>query len=326
MKTVLLISHSKDFFNIDNVAAALMERGVSHLRLNSDRFPESMKISESVDASGHQVIVETENGTFNTKDIGAVWPRKIWHPIIETPMEEKYLTASVREAMAVRTSLFQALSHVPWIDPLPAMTKASDKYYQLRCAQQVGIRIPKTIISNDSTAVKQFYAKLNTEMVCKLHTPLSFGMGADAFFLYTTKVAPEDLDDMDMLSLCPMIFQELIPKAYELRIAYIDGQCFSGKIQTHGAMDWRIADPKTTYWEEYELPEMICEQLRQFMKLIGLSFGAIDIIRHTDGSYVFLEVNPSGEWGMMEKNLGLPISTAIAEGLIQRMKTPTTSL
>lgn len=35
------------------------------------------------------------------------------------------------------------------------------------------------------------------------------------------------------------------------------------------------------------------------------------------GEYVFLEVNPGGEWGMLERDLCLPISEAIAVALLE---------
>ena len=35
------------------------------------------------------------------------------------------------------------------------------------------------------------------------------------------------------------------------------------------------------------------------------------------GEHVFLEVNPTGEWGMLEAELELPISTALADALLR---------
>jgi glutathione synthase/RimK-type ligase-like ATP-grasp enzyme len=49
------------------------------------------------------------------------------------------------------------------------------------------------------------------------------------------------------------------------------------------------------------------------MQALGLSFGAVDFIRTPEGEHVFLEVNPSGEWGMLQRDLGLPIAEAIAD-------------
>ena len=52
------------------------------------------------------------------------------------------------------------------------------------------------------------------------------------------------------------------------------------------------------------------------MSELGLVFGAIDMICTPAGEHVFLEVNPGGEWGMLERDLGLPIADAIARALL----------
>ena len=35
--------------------------------------------------------------------------------------------------------------------------------------------------------------------------------------------------------------------------------------------------------------------------------------------YIFLEVNPQGEWGMIQRDLGYPIGETIAEKLVARV-------
>ncbi len=103
------------------------------------------------------------------------------------------------------------------------------------------------------------------------------------------------------------MFQRLIPKAYELRVAYVDGQCFSGKINATetiaGQTDWRNSETGGAFWEPYVLPQKTVEKLRVFMRALNLTVGAIDLICKPNGEYVFLEVNPSGEWGMLQKTL-----------------------
>jgi glutathione synthase/RimK-type ligase-like ATP-grasp enzyme len=54
------------------------------------------------------------------------------------------------------------------------------------------------------------------------------------------------------------------------------------------------------------------------MNTMGLVFGAIDVIKQKDGQYVFLEVNPQGEWGMLQRDLGYPIGETIANKLVER--------
>ena len=53
----------------------------------------------------------------------------------------------------------------------------------------------------------------------------------------------------------------------------------------------------------------------RLMKALKINFGAIDMILTPEGEYVFLEVNPNGQWGWIEKLTGMPISQAIADVL-----------
>lgn len=51
------------------------------------------------------------------------------------------------------------------------------------------------------------------------------------------------------------------------------------------------------------------------MEDCGLAYGAIDMIVTPQGKYIFLEVNPSGQYGWIEALTKMPISKAIAETL-----------
>ncbi len=51
------------------------------------------------------------------------------------------------------------------------------------------------------------------------------------------------------------------------------------------------------------------------MHLLGLTFGGIDLDLTPEGDYVFLEVNPSGQWLWLDDKLTLGISDAIASWL-----------
>ena len=49
----------------------------------------------------------------------------------------------------------------------------------------------------------------------------------------------------------------------------------------------------------------------RLLKELNLQFGAIDMIKTPDGSYIFLEINPNGQWAWIETQTGLQISDAI---------------
>ena len=54
------------------------------------------------------------------------------------------------------------------------------------------------------------------------------------------------------------------------------------------------------------------------MQSLRLTFGAIDLIETPSGEYVFLEVNPNGQWLWIDDLLQLGISDAITDWLTCR--------
>ena len=145
-------------------------------------------------------------------------------------------------------------------------------------------------------------------------------MNNDSDFVYTSRVSAQDLDSAETLRHSPVVFQELIPKARELRVAWVAGEAFTGALDasgtSRGQTDWRRAAPEECRWQRGELPAEVASGLRSLMSKLGLAFGAIDLICTPAGEHVFLEVNPAGEWGMLERDLGLPIADAIAGALL----------
>ena len=69
-------------------------------------------------------------------------------------------------------------------------------------------------------------------------------------------------------------------------------------------------------WEMVQLPIEVASGLHVLMSELGLVFGAVDLICTPSGEYVFLELNPCGEFFWLEHAPGLPISDAIADLLL----------
>jgi glutathione synthase/RimK-type ligase-like ATP-grasp enzyme len=60
------------------------------------------------------------------------------------------------------------------------------------------------------------------------------------------------------------------------------------------------------------------ERCVRLIERLELCYGAIDMILTPDGRYVFLEINPSGQYLWIEMETGLPISAAICDLLMAR--------
>lgn len=324
---ILCVTHSSDYYNIDKVMDYYIQRGIPVLRFDTDLYPGDIDIRFKITVSGEQIWVKGKDYSFELKELTGVWFRKVWSSKALESVDENYRKNVGREISTTLLEFFAALEkEVPTLNKFSLeMDIGGNKYYQLQKAVEAGLFIPKTLISNNFPEVQAFYEEVGGDMIGKLQTSLSFSMGQGEKFFPTTLITKEYLEMMeDTLDVCPMIFQENIPKAYELRIAYVNGNCFAGKINAtatqYGQTDWRNSENKSTSWERYKLPMSLVDKLSQFMDKVNLTVGAIDIICRPNGDYVFLEVNPSGEWGMLQKELNYPIAETIAETLLNRIK------
>lgn len=323
---ILCLSHTQDHYTIDIVLRRLKELGKEAYRLDSDRFSHQLTFDYS--GAGSRLAFRLRPGTdiaFDTGEVEAVWYRKLWNIQPPPELDPEYLPIYFQEYDTMQQIFFDALEQVPWMNPMRRDHQVGgNKAMQLQAAGRSGLDVPLTLMTNDPKQVENFfYDQCNGRMIAKLHGTLSRSMKGTGAFLPTTQIHEQDLVNLETLRYCPMIFQELVPKAYELRVAYVDGELFAGKIDASGSetgrTDWRAAKDMRLPWEAYRLPEETARAVDRMMRDLGLLFGAIDIIRHKDGRYIFLEVNPQGEWGMLQRDLHYPIGETIAEKLVARI-------
>ena len=324
---ILCVTHSNDVYTIDRVMAYLKENGHVAIRVNTDQLLKNFFFTKELNESSDEVAIVWKDKIIKVSEVSGVWIRKIWPAAIVEEVDEGYRRDVGREIHTTLMSFLKLLEQrVPCINYLNKTNAVEgNKFFQLCVAKEVGLNVPNTCVTSDFETVKRFYEIHNGDIIAKLQNALDFSMQGGRRFFPTTKISESDLGLLkSTLSCCPMIFQNNIPKAYELRIAYVEGTCFAGKINAtktlNGKQDWRYSEKNSAFWEKYQLPIDEIEKIDQMMKRFELSFGAIDMIRKPNGTYVFLEVNPSGEWGMLQKDLGYPIAETIAKSLLKHIK------
>lgn len=317
---ILLLTHSGDYFTVDRVAQALDRRGARVFRFDTDRFPGEVKLSAKFTSSETSHLLEDRGNVLQASEVRAVWARKFWQPRLADDLDPTFHDSCVRESTAAVQGFLDGLNSARWINEPLRDLAAENKLWQLRIALEVGLKVPRTLVTNDPERMRSFFAEVDGQMVAKLLTPLSISMDGASAFVYTSAVTKADLADGEMLRYSPMAFQERIAKACELRVAFVDGQFFTGAIDASGSVrgqvDWRLSSPDETKWQRTEVPDSLAVALKTMMAKLGLVYGAIDLIRTPEGEHVFLEVNPGGEWGMLERDLDYPISEAIAVALL----------
>ena len=317
---VLIITRSDDNASVDAVSAAIRARGGTPIRLDSDRYPDLVRLSSVYDRDGVQRTLRTPAGTFDLGGVSAVWYRRFDAGAALPVTLGDMRTACVQES---RRTLFGAIAALPCfhMDPLESVRRADHKELQIRRAAELGLDTPRTLFSNDPDEVRAFFDSVHGRMVTKMQH--SFAIYRDGLenVVFTTPVQPDDLETLAGLRYSPMTFQENIDKAFELRTTIVGRRVMTAAIDSQRtprtAIDWRrdgvgLIDQ----WVSYDLPSAVEGRLLQLVAELGLNYAACDFIVTPDGRHVFLEVNAVGEFFWLEQSPGLPISSAIADVLL----------
>ena len=314
---VLLVTHSADHFTVDRVHAGVARRGGTPIRLDTDRFPADCQLTIRIDG-GVALRGRAADSELPLAAIAAVWMRRVFAPPRPPGLDELEAAQCARETRATLDAVFAALDHAAWLDPRARVRDAENKLVQLRAAARAGLRVPRTVIGNDPDEVRALWQACRGAVVAKMLTAVTRSMEAPRAAVYTRSLTEADLDELDGLALAPMVFQERVDKRRELRVVYVAGRCFTASLPATGD-DWRRTPAGgASPWQIDALPDDVAGRFAAVMSELGLGFGAADFVEDHDGGYHFLEVNPVGEWGMLERDLELPIADAIAEELCQR--------
>lgn len=308
---VLIISTSADAAT-DDVVNYLRLRNISFYRINTEDFPFSKKFTYE---PGNQPFIWIDGELICAPS--SIWYRRVRTPSTPLGMDEGISNFCRNET---RSTISGSLigSEVRWMSPPAAIWAAEHKPYQLTLAAQHGLMIPRTVISNDPSKIMQAYRDFGSMIVKPARTGHLVRNGVE-HAIYTSRVLEEHLHEIENAKWSTSIYQEHLPKLYDIRVTVVGKRLFAAAIDSQSdpeaQTDWRqTANPNLPHLQ-HTLPESLVDQLLSFMKSLNLTFGAIDLVQKPNGEYVFLEVNPNGQWLWLDDMLELGISEAVADWL-----------
>ena len=311
--TVLLVTASYDVA-ADYVDSALERCAAPRFRLDTDRFPSEVRISFSQNGD---MAISDGHRSISSRDVRSVWYRRNVSPDLPLELPSGVQDFCERETRAFLEGVLLALPTQRWLSSPSAIWNAEHKPYQLATASRLGFAVPDTTIANDESMVRQFAS--GRTVVAKAVSAGYIVEPNGGRAIFTSAVHSDDLLDLSGLKLAPVIFQQRIEKVSDIRVTVVGDDVFSTEIlsqeRASSEVDWRATDDPGLEHRNHELPPSVTALCRKLLTQMGLDFGAIDLALCSDGTYVFFEINPNGEWLWLEDIVGLPISDSIARWL-----------
>lgn len=307
---ILLISDKYDF-TTDFICIELERRNANYLRLNRDEF-HLYKIQ--INSNTFDIVVSMGDAKYviSQNDIKSIYFRA---PIFLRdiyPSKNNVEDTLYREQWMAFVRNLLIFENVVWINNPEKTYKAENKMVQLKYAKKVGFKIPETFVTNFPPVLeKQKY------VVKSLDTAFFHIEGKEGF-VYSNIFHKDTLRRAD-LQYAPIIIQDYIYPKTDIRVTVIGNDVFATKITSNGKgvdIDWRKVKDNVEF-STIRLPIDIKNKSVEIVKQLGLTFGAIDLLQTAEQEFVFLEINPTGEWAWLVHSTGQPIPQSITQVLMK---------
>jgi glutathione synthase/RimK-type ligase-like ATP-grasp enzyme len=307
---IAVISYPEDP-HAEAVMRYLLESEVPVTLLDVSELPDRATLTIDYDGGGPPRL-EFRRGVgppLDLRTVRTVWwrrPQAANPATIDDPAVHMFALNEWQEAI---NGLWQLLD-VRWVNDPVRDEVAARKALQLRVAAEVGLRVPRTLVTSDPEQARAFIeARDGSGTIFKTFSC------THEIWRETRLVGEGELPLLEAVRLAPVIFQEYVPADVDLRVTIVGRRLFAAAIHsqtTDYPVDFRMSLGQAEV-EEATLPIEVEERLLRLMDRLGLTYGAVDMRRTPSGEHVFLEVNTAGEFLFVEDRTGQPIARSLAE-------------
>ena len=311
-KMIELISEKNDK-TTDMVIEWLMAMGVPYKRLNFEDFSKfSLRMGKK---EARILIKETPS------EESAYWIRRgrlrLTPNSLNSTIFYRYLRREEQAVIDCQESILKQRGVM-----LGSYTEEhwNNKLLNLQVARKCGFRIPETLVTNDRSSLKEFMKacpKVLSKCIFQtLHQKHNAGVFTTASTFLVDDKHVKELGDVFSITL----FQEYIEKQYEVRVFFFRDRFYAMGIfsqkDEQTQLDFRNYNKERPNRNvPFNLPDDILTKLMSFTEAKEMDTGSFDLIVTPSDDFVFLEVNPQGQFHWLSKNCNYYIEKDMAEEL-----------
>ncbi len=286
-----------------------------------NEFNPIIDINIAIDKSHTSVTFLLKSGEFvDTKNVNVVWYRKgvNFFELSLSEFKKNHLNIFLEHLKSEHNVLCSFLfSHLKDKTIGDYHLTENNKLYTLICANLVGLNIPKTTICNCKKSLKSQTPLINKTIgdiiTTKIYNTIYFNRTTEVNF----KIIPDNF--------YPSLFQTAIKKQFELRIFYFDSDFYTMAIfaqqNEKTRVDFRDFTQQSLLMNvPFKLPDLLKSKLEKLILMLGYTSCSIDLLVDENNNYIFLEINPVGQFGMVSTPCNYYIEKEIAKKLIKYAK------
>ncbi|MBN2183236.1 MAG: hypothetical protein JW715_15100 [Sedimentisphaerales bacterium] len=202
------------------------------------------------------------------------------------------------------------LAHIEenrWINHPAKNSGASHKVEQLSRSKKFGLSIPRTLITNNIHEAEKFILSEKNGVIIK---PLSSGfierdIPEEDTIIYTNEFKKENYKFLKGIEFCPVLFQEKIPKIFDVRMTMLDGIIVAIGMKAfekngNQRLDIRRNNMSDVEYFPLTVPKNVSVSVRSLIQSYGLRFATLDFGIIESGKWYFFEINPNGQWAWLD--------------------------
>jgi len=182
--------------------------------------------------------------------------------------------------------------------------KELNKLQILKLASDIGINIPNTAVITSKKSLVDFFVKNNKQIIIKpLYEGLNVRTKQGFLKTYTSQLNIEDIDSLENY-FSPTLIQSEVKKYVEIRSFYLKGEFYSMAIfsqkDSMTSIDFRnYNSDRPLKIAPFKLPLNLEGKLEKLFQNLRIDTGSIDLCLTPENKFVFLEINPVGQYGML---------------------------
>lgn len=316
---ILIVTNRQDQ-TADYLILELKRRNVEYFRFNTEDFPKKVSVTWSIDNLGLNGYFDIANRRIQFDNINSIWYRRPVTPVPCESLDTDSRDFAIVESLSALDGIWKTLDCF-WVSNPHNIRQAENKLLQLKQAVHFGFHIPQTVITNNPDASKLFYVEQDKDIIYKPLRKGRINRGEDQNVIFTNPIDVHAAAQFEKVKYAPSLFQKYIHKRLELRVTVIGENVYTVSIDSqkypNAIHDWRRALHNNIPHKIFSLPHEIEHKCRVYVKSLGLKFGAIDMIVTHDEQFVFLEINPNGQWAWIQQMCpAIPLRESLANILI----------